>query len=256
MTSGFKAVAVLLAALSPGFAGEEGQAFTNSLGMKFVRIPDTPLWVSVWETRVRDYAAYAEATPGVPSFWRTPKYRGLMVTPGGDCPVVNVSLDEARVFCEWLSRKEGMAYRIPTDAEWATIAGPELTGALPRRWPPEARSANFADAAALGAIPGLQGVEGYEDGFATAAPVGSFAPSRHGIYDLAGNVSEWTETVFDRRFPLEVVVRGASWADFLEPDIRYPARCSGRSYDHFPTVGFRLVTAGPLGAPAPVKGRD
>ena len=107
-----------------------GKNWQNSLGIPFqVLSPD--VLVAAWETRVQDFAAFAQATgltPRPPS--QDPPNPGpLEQTP--DHPVVNVTRAEARQFCEWLTRTERassyldatMAYRLPTDAEWSLAAG-------------------------------------------------------------------------------------------------------------------------------------
>ena len=123
--------------------------FTTSLGMKFVPIPGTGVLFSVWDTRVRDFRAYAEATGyqqrggigvlkvvknnktgGYSTSWEVDK-EASWEAPGfkqtWDDPVVGVSWDDAKAFCEWLTekdRKEGKIgndheYRLPTDEEWS-----------------------------------------------------------------------------------------------------------------------------------------
>ncbi len=95
-------------------------SFVNSLGMRFVSVPGTKVLFSIWDTRVQDYRAYAEATPGVDARW---KRRDLGLHPGDDYPVVMVSWNDAKAFCAWLTqkeRKEGkigqdQEYRLPTD---------------------------------------------------------------------------------------------------------------------------------------------
>jgi len=91
------------------------ESFTNSLGMKFVSVPGTDILMSIWETRVRDYAAYAKANPGVSMEWRGEDVERRLQGP--DYPVVNVSVKDANAFCLWLSRKDGRNYRLPSYQE-------------------------------------------------------------------------------------------------------------------------------------------
>ena len=100
--------------------------WTNSLGMVFVKIPEGRLWVSIWETRIQDYEPFVKEGhwgrlwPKRPDFDQAPTH-----------PVVNVSWEDAKEFCIWLSQKEltqrllssNEIYRLPTDLEWSDIRG-------------------------------------------------------------------------------------------------------------------------------------
>ncbi len=155
-----------------------------------------------------------------------------------DHPVVQVAWDDAVAFCTWAGG------RVPTEAEWEYAARGGVDGAR-FVWGDSAddieapRAANVADAAALPHFPWWAVFPGYRDGFAWTAPVGSFAASRFGLFDMAGNVWEWTADWYapaayasssaeDPRGPesgRSRVVRGSSWGD--EPLV---LRISERSY--------------------------
>ena len=98
------------------------KAFTNTLGMKFVPVSGTEVAFCIWESRVKDYAAYAAANAGVDGSWKKPGFK-----QEDTHPVVKVSWNDAQAFCEWLTKKElaegkikaGQKYRLPTDAEWS-----------------------------------------------------------------------------------------------------------------------------------------
>ncbi|MEZ5325749.1 MAG: SUMF1/EgtB/PvdO family nonheme iron enzyme [Verrucomicrobiales bacterium] len=128
------------------------EAFTNSLGMRFVAVDD--LMASIWETRLIDYLAFTYET-GVDAgyLWRDfaatgTSWRGsdddgsedvaatwgdLSVTPiQGPChPVTLVGTVDARRFCEWLTQRERESklisddqyYRLPSDLEWSRLVG-------------------------------------------------------------------------------------------------------------------------------------
>jgi hypothetical protein len=240
-----------------------GFLYENSLGMRFVAVPGTEVKFSIWETRMRDFRAYAEANSNVHRSWENPIFGGAQVTPTPDHPVVNVSWVDAKEFCEWLTRKEqqenrlGMHqfYRLPTDREWSTAVGLEweegetpearnsgVPGVYPwgSQWPPPVGAGNYADLTAKASFPSWEVIETYRDGFATTAPVGSFPPNQFGLYDLGGNVWEWTEDRFHPDKDLRVV-RGGSWFNCEQQEL-----LSSTRQNHLPTYrydcyGFRVV---------------
>jgi len=120
-------------------------------------------------------------------------------------PVVHVTWDEAKSFCDWLSRESGRDYTFPTEAQWeyACRAGTDTV----RFWgdddAPMGRYANVADRTAESAFGESMNVrrEGGRDyvvnfvpttdGYKVAAPVGSLEPNQFGLCDMIGNVIEY-----------------------------------------------------------------
>jgi len=124
--------------------------------------------------------------------------------------VVNVTWGEAQAFCEWLSKKEGKTYRLPTDHEWSLAVGigdREDANARPKdkamkipwvfpwgtQWPPPLGAGNYAgeEANLFGAD--FMVIERYRDNHPFTSPVGSYWANSLGIYDLGGNVWEWCD---------------------------------------------------------------
>ncbi|HTE94481.1 MAG TPA: SUMF1/EgtB/PvdO family nonheme iron enzyme, partial [Bradyrhizobium sp.] len=247
--------------------------FENSLGMKFVPVPETDVLFCIWETRVKDYAHYARANSSprgkkVDGMWQKGR-DGWPVSHDPDHPVSVVNLDDGNDFCQWLTKKEigdgklpkGVVYRLPTDEEWSRAVGlPKEPGNTPDErhrkvrgfpwgddWPPKDYAGNYADSAFRQKFPQHKGwMEGYTDGFATTAPVGSFPANAYGICDLGGNVSEWTQEIPE---PLrkEYHLRGGSWLDAGQMVLASGFRFSPGQGGRFPSEGFRCVIA--LSAP-------
>ncbi len=108
-----------------------------------------------------------------------------------DYPVTGVSWEDARAYVQWLSRRTGHVWRLPSDAEWSYVAGSryhddalligEDAGVI-QRW--IARYEKEARRETLGNEP---------------ERIGSFGANDHGLGDLSGNVWEWTDTCFTRQ---------------------------------------------------------
>lgn len=147
----------------------------------------------------------AKTTRGDAFEGREPKYswRNPGFTQGDEHPVLNVTWNDAVAMARWLSEKEGMAYRLPTEAEWeyacrAGVRARYFNGDDPR-W--LNRIANTFDADAAANWPAWSGyaIESH-DGYAFTAPVGSFAPNALGLYDMIGNAWEWVSDWYDERY--------------------------------------------------------
>jgi formylglycine-generating enzyme required for sulfatase activity len=231
------------------------KAFTNTLGMKFVPVSGTDVQFSIWETRVKDYAAYAAANAGVDESWKKPF--GDEFKQADTHPVGKVNWEDANAFCEWLTKKElaegkikaGQKYRLPTDAEWSVAVGldkevgdtPEakdggMKDVYPWRkeWPPAVGAGNYSKNLKV-------------DNFEYTSPVGSFAANKLDLHDMGGNVWEWCEDWYDPAAKALRVLRGASWngsiPDVLLSSFRLNCTPGGR----FINFGFRCVLVGGSG---------
>jgi formylglycine-generating enzyme required for sulfatase activity len=129
--------------------------------------------------------------------WRNPGFDQT-----DDHPVVNVSWHDAVAFCEWLSRKEGAEYRLPTEAQWEYACRAGTTTHYYNGDDPEAlvRVANVADAALRKQFPQWDYPLKGNDGYAFTAPVGKFRPNRFGLHDMHGNVWEWCADWYDKHY--------------------------------------------------------
>lgn len=220
----------------------------STLGMRFVPVPGTTVLFSVYETRVSDWNAFLKTKKFPWSF--QPHFK-----QEDNHPVVGVNLQDALTFCNWLTEKEreeslinnAQSYRLPTPEEWDAAAG--LAAARKGRaftaedkladsqtflwgllWPPPAQSANYAE----------HEIDGYSDGYEFTAPVGQFKASPEGLYDLAGNVWEWTDKP-DLKGISTGTLRGGSWAYFRRECLVSSYRYIVPAEIRMPTVGFRCV---------------
>jgi formylglycine-generating enzyme required for sulfatase activity len=192
-------------------------------------------YLDTYEVTVARYAQFLAATGNVrlPDEW--PGDSTLQVN---DCPVVGVDWQDANSYCRWAGK------RLPTEAEWERAA----RGSDGRKYPwgndvPSAGQARFGQPSQN---------EVYRDG---VAQVGTHATdqSPFGVYDLAGNVSEWVADWYADSFPrAEVrnppgpetgtakVLRGGGWydpSDRITTTKRWYARPEHRS----DAIGFRCA---------------
>lgn len=225
------------AAKGGGIRATKEAPFVNSLGMKFVPVPGTKVLFCTTETTVAQYQAAGM------------RYQAPGFNQGGDHPAVNVSWNDARSWCAWLSKKEGRMYRLPTDAEWSAAVG---TSTYPwgNQWPPPNNAGNYAGQELRGSTPaerallatsiGFTIIGGFSDGHKFTAPVGSYAANRYGLHDIGGNVGEWCE---DMRTAVSGsrTIRDASWRNDPRSDLASSSRYYFTPDRSFRSVGFRCV---------------
>ncbi|MDR2384256.1 MAG: SUMF1/EgtB/PvdO family nonheme iron enzyme [Tannerella sp.] len=217
---------------------------------------------------------YPDETSWINDFknaYNEPYLRLYFTHPGyNDYPVVGVSWEQANAFCVWRTNlyKENLMnipagfeiepYRLPTEGEWEYAA---RSGKNENKYPWETDALKDSkDCFMANFKPGDGNYT--DDGHLITARVASFLPNEFGLYDMAGNVAEWTASVFTESGPQQMndinpdlrynaakedpydmkkkVVRGGSWKDvarFIRSDIRsFEYQNETRSY-----IGFRCV---------------
>ena len=154
---------------------------------------------------------------------------------GDDQPVVGITWYAAKAYCLWLSQRAGKpdAYRLPSEVEWEWAAGgkrepiPQKVRKYP--WADENREPNSK-------------LLNFDRNVGATTPVGNYpeGATPEGLYDMAGNVWEWTDSWWNEQTRSLRVIRGGSWY--------YPAEFCRSAYrgdlqpgDRLSRVGFRLV---------------
>lgn len=226
-------------------------------------------WMDVYEVTVAEFEEFIKATDyvteaeklgwsgvfdvengmwtkGDGANWRNPDGDGKKPLPNE--PVTQISWNDAAAFAKWAGK------RLPTEAEWEFAARGGLSEKI-YAWGDELRPngkpvANWWQ----GMFPEKNTLE---DGFLKRAPVGSFAPNGYGLYDMSGNVWEWTADWYAgdyyRYSPAdnpqgaaggsEKAMRGGSWmcAENFCSNYRVAGRSRATPDSGLNNVGFRCV---------------
>lgn len=128
-------------------------------------------------------------------------------------PVINVSWSDAAAYAKWLTEQTGKPYRLPSEAEWEYAA---RAGAMAARFWGENQdqACNYANVydekGKLEMNDPLRESHACDDGYAKTAPVGQFKANNFGLYDMLGNVWEWTEDCWHENYN-KAPIDGTSW---------------------------------------------
>ncbi len=223
-----------------GYVPEAARDGTGGYGYNSNYDPATSARGDAFEGRNPDYS------------WRNPGF-----VQSDAHPVVNVTWGDAVAMSQWLSEKEGVRYRLPTEAEWeyACRAGTRTRYASGDNPESLLSVANVFDADSAANWPKwiVFALSGH-DGYAFTAPVASFAPNAFGLYDMHGNAWEWVadwhgddyyaiSPVDDPQGPATGGVRvrrGGSWHTWA-----FYARSAFRNWNspetRYTLLGFRLL---------------
>ena len=202
-----------------------------------------PFYIDKTEVTNAQYAEFVQVTrypapSGEEAEWWKP-WIGDKPPPGQEqWPVRNVSVVDAKTYANWLSRRDGVTYRLPTEEEWEYVA---RDGSSSKLYPW-----------------GNEWVDGYANiGSSLPKPVGSYkqGATSTGVLDLIGNVWEWTSSKLSsyqgaRENILQdqegqAVKRGGSYQSKVRDRITATLRDWFTETDKHPTIGFRLVRESP-----------
>jgi formylglycine-generating enzyme required for sulfatase activity/serine/threonine protein kinase len=181
---------------------------------------------------------YVDGAPGFGQSknlnWRNPGYLSRVGGAVDALPVVQVSWNDAEAFCNWLSRKEGVVYRLPSQVEWerACRAGTTTPFWMGDVLPVDSDNyANF-DAKQLG----------------RAEPAGAYNRNPWGLVHMHGNVAEWCNND-DGNATARRPIRGGAWDDTSETCQSGAVRSQLKSYRSC-KIGFRVARQVAPRAPA------
>ena len=144
----------------------------------------------------------------------------------GNRPVINVSWNDAQAYVQWLSQKAGKAYRLPTAEEWEIAA--RAGSATNYYWGNDV-GRNNANCDGCGS----------EWDNRKTAPVGSFKPNAFGLYDMMGNVWQWTDSCWKDNCSRRLFY-GGSWNHRPE-DMRATTRNWFDTSKRMRYLGFRVA---------------
>jgi len=225
-----------------------------------------PLAVGRYEVTVGEYKAFVEATGHdagngcyvfnghrwvneLSKSWRDPGF-----SQSAQDPVTCVNWNDAQDYVTWLSRKTGKRYRLLSEAEWeyAARAGSPAQYAFNGS---VADLCGYANGADRGSVFDWRN-NSCSDGFAErTAPVGRFRANAFGLYDMLGNLWEWTADCWHDKYdgaPADGaawtsggdcsrrVLRGGSW-DSRPKNLRAAFRTGDRSTAQYNFVGIRIA---------------
>lgn len=221
------------------------------ISSKIINIyPDTMCWMTEF--------TYSYNEPAMLNYFAHPSYAQF--------PVVGITWEQAQAFCHWrtgiyqntVKLPRAQEYRLPTEAEWEYAARGGRHNAQYPWGGPYVRDNKGCFMANFKPMRGNY----TEDGYLIPSQVGSFDPNDYGLFDMSGNVSEWTMTTYDESlnsYTLDMnpsynysaknddpkimkrkIIKGGSWKDvgaYLQCGVRdfeIQEKCR-------PSIGFRCI---------------
>ncbi|WP_455208868.1 formylglycine-generating enzyme family protein [Kaarinaea lacus] len=208
-----------------------------------------PFAISQYEITFAEYDRFV-----VDTGYRSPSDKGWGTEYWGrnNMPVFDVTWQDAQRYVEWLSEQTGERYRLPSEAEWEYAARAGTTTAFSAGDCINTDQANFHGRYEFGDCPLPDAYRG------KATPVGSFKPNTWGLYDVHGNMFEWTGDCWHPSYDgapdngtawmnegddvncERRVLRGGSWSG-RPVDIRSANRSHNDADFRSIFIGFRVV---------------
>ena len=205
-----------------------------------------------FDVTLAEFRVFARATTYQPDDqkcdWRSPKSKGVLLRQAENEPVVCVNWNDAQAYASWLGIRTGKSYRLPSEAEWEYAARAGSTASRPWGETLSRDDANFGTDACCGAF------ASGKDRWLYTSPVGAFRPNRFGLYDVLGNVWQWTQDCGSESYagaPVDGsawlsgdcgyrMVRGGAW--FQAPEsLRSASRAADKADRRTSDIGFRVA---------------
>lgn len=124
----------------------------------------------------------------------------------GRMPAQGISFEAAKSYLAWLSKKVGRTYRLPSESEREYFARAGTTTSFWFGNTISAQDANYRASTPYGGGPRGEDSKG-------PVVVDSYAPNPFGVYQVHGNVWEWTEDCYNKRYTEDTPVDGAPWLE-------------------------------------------
>jgi|GEM_PF-2541025 len=192
--------------------------------------------MGIYEVTVAEYLNFVKSTKSNLPEWqkyanisRIKRYYSKLGTAlkGDNYPIVGISWHNAKAYTKWLSQQTGETYTLPTEAQWQYAA---RAGTNIKYWLGQANCLNCGEQ------------------FEYTAPVGSFTKNPFGLYDMLGNVQEWTCSEYrgekqkcvdkNRIDSTRLSLVGGGW-DTDQLQLTYRSKWSATT--RYATIGFRVV---------------
>ena len=163
--------------------------------------------------------------------WKTPQGADSTIENKGNHPVVHISHADAVAYASWVGG------RLPTEIEWEYAATLGLGD-------PDNPESNAYDASGNPIANTWQGIfpviDQAKDGFSGSSPIGCFGPDKIGLFDMIGNVWEWTDTPYGSSFH---TIKGGSYLCSANFCVRYRPAARQPQETEFSSnhIGFRIV---------------
>jgi formylglycine-generating enzyme required for sulfatase activity/cell division protein FtsB len=189
---------------------------------------DKSFYIGKYEVTIGEYMEFADEVKSHYPEWKSSKKGYDHACFEDNCPVVGITWKDATAYAEWLSKKKGEKFRLPTEFEWEFVAKGDL---------------NLQYGFLYGNLKDYSWF--YSNSGGEIHPVGQKKPNLFGVYDMSGNVWEFCSNSYNynyrvKRFSKFKSMRGGDWKT-KEYFLRSANRAKYPDDRASSSIGFRLV---------------